>query len=95
MQQKIDVHELKRVARSEYLQMSWLAIPYCFVSSRNVGEVLQSAALFYSKRFETNKDRLTVDLCSNATGTHKLPLFVIGKSIKYRVFKNDIFSWLL
>lgn len=26
------------------------------------------------------KNRLSVLLCTNATGTHKLPLFVIGKS---------------
>lgn len=34
------------------------------------------------------KDRLTVTPCSNADGTHKLPLFVIGKSKKPRAFKN-------
>lgn len=34
------------------------------------------------------KDRLTVAPCSNADGTHKLPLFVIGKSKKPRAFKN-------
>jgi len=32
------------------------------------------------------KDRLTIASCSNADGTHKLPLFVIGK--KHRTFKN-------
>lgn len=34
------------------------------------------------------KDRLTVAPCSNADGTHKLSLFVIGKSKKPRAFKN-------
>lgn len=34
------------------------------------------------------KDRITVTPCSNADGTHKLPLFVIGKSKKPRAFKN-------
>lgn len=34
------------------------------------------------------KERLTVAVCSNATGTHKMPLFVIGKSAKPRAFKN-------
>lgn len=34
------------------------------------------------------KDRLTIAPCSNADGTHKLPLFVIGKSKKPRAFKN-------
>jgi hypothetical protein len=38
--------------------------------------------------FKVNKERITVALCSNATGTHKMPLFVIGMSAKPRVFKN-------
>uniref|UniRef100_A0A1B6JVI3 HTH CENPB-type domain-containing protein n=1 Tax=Homalodisca liturata TaxID=320908 RepID=A0A1B6JVI3_9HEMI len=38
--------------------------------------------------FKTSKDRITVALCSNASGTHKLPLFVIGKAAKPRAFKN-------
>ncbi|XP_054256871.1 jerky protein homolog-like [Macrosteles quadrilineatus] len=38
--------------------------------------------------FKVSKDRITVALCSNASGTHKLPLFVIGKSAKPRAFKN-------
>lgn len=38
--------------------------------------------------FKTNKDRVTIAVCSNASGTHKLPLFVIGKSTNPRAFKN-------
>lgn len=38
--------------------------------------------------FKVNKERITVALCSNASGSHKLPLFVIGKSVKPRAFKN-------
>lgn len=38
--------------------------------------------------FKQNKDRITVGVCSNAAGTHKIPLFVIGKSAKPRAFKN-------
>lgn len=38
--------------------------------------------------FKTNKERLTVGVCSNASGTHKIPLFVIGKSKKLRALKN-------
>lgn len=34
------------------------------------------------------KERLTIATCSNASGSHKLPLFVIGKSKKPRAFKN-------
>lgn len=31
------------------------------------------------------KDRLTIATCSNAAGSHKIPLFVIGKCKKPRV----------
>ncbi|KAF2900123.1 hypothetical protein ILUMI_06064 [Ignelater luminosus] len=34
------------------------------------------------------KDRLTIAPCSNGDGSHKLPLFVIGKYKKPRAFKN-------
>lgn len=35
-----------------------------------------------------SKERLTVMLCSNAAGTHKCKMMVIGKSAKPRVFKG-------
>ena len=35
-----------------------------------------------------SKDRVTVNLCSNASGTIKLPLHVIGKAKKPRCFKG-------
>jgi len=35
-----------------------------------------------------NKDRVTVMVCSNADGSLKLPLFVIGKSAKPRAIKD-------
>lgn len=38
--------------------------------------------------YKKAKERITVAACSNAAGTHKLPLFVIGKSAKPRAFKN-------
>lgn len=38
--------------------------------------------------FKMDKQRLTVLACSNASGTNKLPLMVIGKSAKPRAFKN-------
>lgn len=33
-------------------------------------------------------ERITITISSNASGTHRLPLFVIGKSEKEQVFKN-------
>lgn len=35
-----------------------------------------------------NKERVTILACSNATGTHKLPLMCIGKSAKPRAIKH-------
>jgi hypothetical protein len=35
-----------------------------------------------------NKERLTVALCANADGSHKLDPFIIGKYQKPRCFKN-------
>ena len=34
------------------------------------------------------KDRITLMACSNATGTHKLPLMFVGKAANPRCFKN-------
>lgn len=44
--------------------------------------------------FKLNKERITLALCSNASGSHKLPLLVIGKSQKPRAFKNTNVSSL-
>lgn len=41
-----------------------------------------------AKGFKKNKDRLTVLLCANASGSHRITPFVIGKSGKPRAFKN-------
>ncbi|GAB0086026.1 hypothetical protein DMENIID0001_000010 [Sergentomyia squamirostris] len=38
--------------------------------------------------FKVNKERVSVLACANATGTHKMPLFVIGKAAKPRAFRN-------
>lgn len=35
-----------------------------------------------------SKDRVTVLNCANSTGSHKIPLLLIGKSKKQRAFKN-------
>ncbi|XP_042897244.1 jerky protein homolog [Parasteatoda tepidariorum] len=41
-----------------------------------------------AKGLKKNKDRLTVLLCANASGNHRVTPFVIGKSAKPRTFKN-------
>lgn len=55
----------------------------CLPTSTLAGEEEKSA-----KGFKKNKDRLTVLLCANASGNHRVTPFVIGKSKKPRAFKN-------
>lgn len=43
---------------------------------------------FKSKGGKRSKNRLIVMVCSNMSGTDKLPLLVIGKSARPRCFKN-------
>ena len=38
--------------------------------------------------FRTIKERITLMVCSNADGSHKIPMFIIGKSKIPRGFKN-------
>ncbi|XP_071574415.1 jerky protein homolog-like [Temnothorax nylanderi] len=38
--------------------------------------------------YKKNKERCTILACSNASGKHKLPLMLIGKSTKPRALKN-------
>ncbi|XP_046737740.1 jerky protein homolog-like [Diprion similis] len=38
--------------------------------------------------YKKNKERVSILACSNASGTHKLPLMCIGKSVKPRAIKH-------
>lgn len=38
--------------------------------------------------FKANKERITIMNCANASGSHKIPLLMIGKSAKPRCFRN-------
>ena len=40
--------------------------------------------------YKESKERVTIMNCSNATGTHKVPLLLIGKSDRPRCFKNVV-----
>ena len=40
--------------------------------------------------FKLQKERVTVMACANASGTHKIPLFLIGKSKRPRCFPRDL-----
>ncbi|XP_071482354.1 jerky protein homolog-like [Diadema antillarum] len=57
----------------------WKALPHCSL----VGPEEKTAT-----GHERSKERLTLLATANATGTHKLPLLLIGKSKNLRCFKN-------
>lgn len=59
--------------------LAWRALPTNTLAMRSEKE---------ASGYKLPKDRLTVMVCTNGTGTHKLPLLVIGKSAKPRCFKN-------
>ena len=49
---------------------------------------LASGAEKTAPGFKTVKPKVTLLVCSNASGSHKLPLVLIGQSSKPRAFKN-------
>lgn len=57
---------------------------YRMLPSKTLASVEEKSAPGYKK----SKDRVTVLACSNVTGSHKLPLVVIGKCKKPRAFKK-------
>lgn len=69
----------KKFHRTIYQENRYKMLPYKTLASKN-----EAAASGYKK----SKQRVTVSLCSNATGIHKLPLILISKSTKPRAFKN-------
>lgn len=59
--------------------LNWKALP-----QKTLATVSEKTA----PGFKVQKDRITVMVCANASGNHKLSLLVIGKSKKPRAFKN-------
>lgn len=57
---------------------------YKMLPTKTLASKQEAAAPGYKK----SKQRVTILACSNATGTHKLKLTLIGKSKKPRAFKN-------
>lgn len=57
----------------------WKALP-----TKTLASGSETSAPGYKMR----KERLTIMVCANASGNHKLPLAVIGKSMKPRALKN-------
>ncbi|GFY50029.1 jerky-like protein [Trichonephila inaurata madagascariensis] len=59
--------------------VNWKALPRKSLASKR-----ESTA----PGFKVSKERVTTMVCANASGTHSLPLLVIGKSKKSHCFKN-------
>lgn len=57
---------------------------YKMLPTKTLASKLDEAARGHKK----NKERVTLLVCSNASGTHKLPLVLIGKSTNPRALKN-------
>jgi hypothetical protein len=57
----------------------WKALP-----KKSLASCQEHAA----RDLKVSKERVTIMTCANTTGTHKLPLLLIGKSKKPRCFKN-------
>lgn len=61
--------------------MQWRALPNTSIVFKEEKEV---------RGFKICKERVTLMVCSNATGSHKIPMMVIGKSQKPRCFGKKI-----
>lgn len=59
--------------------VNWRSLPRKSLASRNETR---------APGYKVSKDRVTAMVCANASGTHSLPLLLIGKSKKPRCFKN-------
>jgi hypothetical protein len=59
--------------------LNWKALPQ---------KTLASLSETSAPGFKVQKDRITLMVCENATGNHRLPLLVIGKAKTPRAFKN-------
>ena len=61
------------VYNADEMGLNWKSLPKKSLASRR-----ESAA----PGFKVSKERVTVMVCANASGTHRQPLLVIGKSTK-------------
>lgn len=82
--------KINNIIKEENLSLDQLyncdetGLNYRMIPSKTLAARNEASAPGYKK----SKDRVTILACSNATGGHKLPLLLIGKSAKPRAFKN-------
>ena len=83
-------HELRQLIKREGLTLDQLyncdesGLYYRMLPAKTLTCRTENAA----SGLKTQKDRVTVMACSNATEDHKLPLMFIGKAANPRCFKN-------
>lgn len=66
--------------------VNWRSLPRKSLASRNETR---------APGYKVSKDRVTAMVCANASGTHSIPMLLIGKSKKPRCFKNKMSSCYL
>lgn len=68
---KQDNFDLNQIYNADKTGLLWRSLPRrTLVDSYETGPA----------GYKLNKDRVTVMVCANADGSHKIPLFIIGKS---------------
>lgn len=72
-------YDLDFVYNADETGLNWKSLPSKSLASRRENS---------APGYKTSKERVTILVCANATGTHKIPLLLIGKSKKPRCFKN-------
>ncbi|CAH0729636.1 unnamed protein product, partial [Brenthis ino] len=72
-------YDLDFLYNADETGLYWKSLP-----SKSLASQRENSATGY----KTSKERVTILVCANATGTHKIPLLLIGKSKNPRCFKN-------
>lgn len=72
-------YDLDFVYNADETGLNWKSLPSKSLASRRENS---------APGYKTSKERVTILVCANATGTHKIPLLLIGKSKNPRCFKN-------
>lgn len=84
------VEILKKIIRKNYHQNKYTIILKldCFGGVYQLNHTLGGDAEPIARGYKKIKDRLTVVICSNAEGTHKLKLLLIGNSARPQALNN-------
>ncbi|GBO17835.1 Jerky -like [Araneus ventricosus] len=79
-----DLVKEKSLFKEQICKVDETGLYYRMLPTKTLASRKEAAAPGYKR----SKDRVTVSLCGNAAGMHKLPVMLIGKSVKPTAFKN-------